>query len=200
MINKFALTILMLTGVFFASATAQNPAHSEKQIAVKELVAMINGNDQTEQMMNAMNVQMELIRDTTAESLLNERTDLTSEERKSLESSIKSDPKLSVKRFHAKLLQKLNLKEVMDEFAYDLYDKYYTIEEIKDLVNFYKTPTGRKSLQMVSVIGADTMQRMQERLMPQMQIVIKEITEEDKLEIERKINAEKPKPKKNASR
>jgi hypothetical protein len=89
---------------------------------------------------------------------------------------------------------------LINEISSTLLDKYYTLEEVKDLTAFYKTPTGLKSLKMMAPMMTDTMLAMQEKVMPKMMIVMKEIMDEDKAEIEQKINAKKPGRKKNASK
>jgi len=151
-------------------------------------------------MMNAMVPQLQAQQDATMKSVLDERTDLTATERQSFEDSLANDKKYSIKRWLDKMMQKINYNELVNEIAYTIYDKYFTLEEIKDLNAFYKTPTGQKSLKMMAPMMTDTMLAMQERVMPKMMLVIKEIMDEDKAEIEQKINAKKTRPKKNASK
>jgi len=91
-------------------------------------------------------------------------------------------------------MRKINFAETVSEMSAAVYDKYYTLEEIRDLINFYETPTGQKSLKLMTPIFAETMKQMQEKLIPKIPVVIRELQEEDKAEIERRINARKPKP------
>lgn len=195
MIKKLTLTTFMLTCILFASASAQTTT-SEKQAAIKELVFLINGDNKMEEMMNAMAPQLQASQDAAMKSMLDERTDLTVTERQSLEDSLINDKKYSVKRLLDKMMQRLNYNELINEIAYSIYDKYYTLEELKDLNAFFKTPTGQKSLKMMTPIMTDTMLAIQQRVMPKMMIVMKELMDEDRLEIEQKINTKKPKPKK----
>lgn len=200
MIKKLALTIFMLTCALVASATAQTTASSEKQTAIKELVFLINGDNKLEELMNAMAAQMQASQDANAKSMLDARADLTATERQSLEDSLINDNRYPVKRLFDKLMRQFNYNELINEIATAAFDKYYTLEEIKDLTAFYKTPTGQKTLKMTTPIAAYTMQMMQERVMPKMMIIIKEMMDEDKAEMEQKINARNPKPKKSAGK
>lgn len=67
----------------------------------------------------------------------------------------------------------------LNDIFYELYDKYYTAEQLKELVRFYQSPTGRRliavgdSIQQRSLeeatkhaatFGASAQQRIQERL------------------------------------
>lgn len=196
MIKKLALTILLLTGALLAHVSAQTATSTEKQTAIKELVALINGDNKLEEIMNATIPQLQAQQDATMKSMLDERTDLNATERKALEDSLADNKKYSLKRFMDKMMQKINYNELINEIAYNVYDKYFTLEELRDLNAFYKTATGQKTLKMMAPISIDTMTAMNERVMPKMMNVIKEIMDEDKREIEQTINAKKPKQKK----
>lgn len=190
----------MLICALSASAAAQTAASSEKQAVIKELVFLINGDNKMEEMMNAMVPQIQAQQDAAMKSMLDQRTDLNAVERKALEDSLAVDKRYSVKRLMDKMTQKLDYNELINEIAYSVYDKYFTLEELRDLTVFYKSPTGQKSLKMMVPIMTDTMTAMQERVMPKMMLIIKEIMDEDKAEIVQKINARKPRPKKSADR
>lgn len=197
MIKKLTLTIFMLAFVMFASASAQTQTSTEKQAAIKELVFLINGDNKMEDLMNVMTAQMQSAQDEMFKSMLDARSDLTDADKKELEAALVGDKKNSYERFQSKLNAKLNYNEMMNELASASFDKFYTLEEIKELTAFYKSPVGQKSIKMMPSIMAETMQAVQEKLMPKMMIVIKEIEDENKAELEQKINARKPRPKKN---
>lgn len=197
MLKKITLTVFMMTCALFIPVSAQTGASFEKQVALKELVSVINSNNKIENYMNAFYANIQASQDAATKFTLDERTDLTAEERKSIEDSlIASNKKYSMKRFSDKLMQKLNYNQMMSEIMYTIYDKYFTLEEIKNLNLFYKTPTGQKTLKLMSPMAVESMQLTQEHLLPKMQIIIKELMDEDRLEIEQKIDAVKSKPKK----
>jgi len=50
---------------------------------------------------------------------------------------------------------------------YDAYAKYYTTAEIKDLTTFYKSPTGRKFIQVQDQVGRDVVNGLMQKYMPQ---------------------------------
>ncbi len=200
MLKKLTLTIFMLTCALLAPVSAQTAVSSEKQAAIKELVFLINGDNKMEEVMNAMIPQLQAQQDAALKSSHDNQTDLTAAEKQALADTFASQRKYSVKRLMDKMMQKLNYNELINEISSTLLDKYYTLEEVKDLTAFYKTPTGLKSLKMMAPMMTDTMLAMQEKVMPKMMIVMKEIMEEDKAEIEQKINAKKPGRKKNASK
>ncbi len=200
MLKKFTLTFFIISFALIVQVTAQTEVSTEKQTAIQELVTLINGDNKAEEMVNAMSRQMDSIREAAVNSVLDERADLTAAEKETLRQSLISKQKESAKRFQEKLLQKLNYNQMINEIAAIVYDKHYTLEEIRELTVFYKTPTGQKTLKTMAPIMTDTMQLIQERLIPKIPVIIKELQDEEKQEIEREVNAKKPKTKKSASK
>jgi hypothetical protein len=184
----------------FASVSAQTQTPTEKQVAIKELVFLINGDNRMEDLMKVMTAQMQSAQEETVKSMLEARTDLNAADKKELENALLGDKKNSYERFQNKLMQKLNYNEMMNEIASASFDKFYTLEEIRELTAFYKSPVGQKSLKMMPAVMAETMQTVQEKLMPKMMVIIKEIEDENKAELEQKLNARKPRPKKPVSK
>ena len=184
----------MLTCVLSAPKQAQTNSSSEKRTAIKELINLINSDNKAEELANVLVAQIQESEDAIVKDILKARTDLTATERKSIEDSLLNDKSNSAKRFQDKLMQKLNYSELVNQVVSVVYDRYYSLEDIKNLTAFYRTPTGQKSLQMMTPIASDTIQMMQAQLLPKIPIIIKELQDEDRLEIEQKINARKPKP------
>lgn len=195
MINKLFLAVFFLSVVFLVPTAAQTDAAAEKQAAVNELVALMNGGDRARSLVDAMTVQIQATRDSTVQALLNERTDLSVADRKAIQEMLAADRTNSVKRYTDKLMEKLDYSNLVVEVAYTVYDKYYTLEEIRELTTFYKSSVGQKSLEMMTPIMTDTMQLVQARLLPKIPEVFREIQEENRREIIQKIEARKPRPK-----
>jgi hypothetical protein len=199
MIKKLTFTLFLFACALLAQANAQTAVAPEKKAAIKELVAIIQADNKAEDLVEIMSAQMQVTSRTIFRAMLDERTDLTLAERKSLEDSFAAGQQESAKRFQEKFLQKLDLNAVIEETSIAIYDKHYTLEEIRDLIAFYKTPTGQKAVRLMTTIMSDSMQAMQEKLLPKIPVIVKEIEEEIRKEAEEKINAKKPRPKKPAA-
>jgi len=204
MLKKLVLTFFMVGVAFIAQANAQTETTTqispEKQAAIKELVALMDSGNKAEQLEETFSRQSDSMRPLIIDSILKERTDLTDAEKNSLRESISGKMKDYEDRFRQRLKQKLNYSQMTEEISYIVYDKYYTLDEIKDLIAFYKSPTGQKSLKTMTSLFADVMKLTQERLIPKLQVVMKELEDEEKDDIEREINARKPRPKKPVSK
>ncbi|HEX8736516.1 MAG TPA: DUF2059 domain-containing protein [Pyrinomonadaceae bacterium] len=199
MIKKLTFTLFLFAGAFLAQANAQTGVALEKQAAIKELVAIVYADDDVEELMKIVSSQVQATSKTIFKTLLDERTDLTPAERKLLEDSFAASQGEAAKRYQEKFVQKLNFNAMIAEISIAIYDKHYTLEEIRDLIAFYKTPTGQKSLKLTTTIMTDSFQAIQEKLLPRMPVIIKEIEEEIRKDAEEKINAKKPRPKKPAA-
>lgn len=201
MLKKITLTFLIVTFALVAQeVAAQTDAKADKQAAIKELIALINTDNKAEEMVGIFDRQMSGTRVAIVDSILNERTDLTEADKKALREALITKTEEQSKRFTAKLMQKLDYNEMIDEISAAVYDKYFTLEEIKDLIAFYKTPTGQKTLKTMTPLMTDTLQLITERMLPKIPIIMDELQQEEKMEIEREVNARKPRAKKPAGK
>jgi uncharacterized protein len=199
MIKKLTFTLFLFACVFLAQANAQTDIAPEKQAAIKELVAIIQADNKVEDLVNIMSAQMQVTSKSVFKAMLDERSDLTPAEKRSLEDSFAANQSDAIRRYQEKFMQKLDLNAMIEETSIAIYDKHYTLEEIRDLTAFYKTPTGQKSLRLMPAIMSDSMRAMREKLLPRIPVIIKEIEEEIRRDAEETINAKKPRPKKPAA-
>jgi len=200
MLKKIALTLTIAIFACAAQVFAQTEIPAEKRAAIRELITLVNADNKTEDMMNMFLAQMDSMRDAIIKTVLDERADLTPAERRAFEETLIADQKAASKRILEKLLAKLNFNEMLDEIAAIVYDKHYTLEEIRELTAFYKTPLGQKMLKTMTPLANDSMQLTSERMIAKIPGILKEIQDEEKMEIERVVNAKKPKGKKAPSK
>lgn len=67
---------------------------------------------------------------------------------------------------------------LINEHMLKIYDKYFTHEEIKDLIRFYKTPAGKKMITTMPHIQKDIMTIMMNKHIPEFQEKIQRKMEE----------------------
>lgn len=53
-------------------------------------------------------------------------------------------------------MKEIDYKEFVELYV-PIYDKYYTHQEIKDLITFYESPTGKKTVEKTPIIMAESM-------------------------------------------
>ena len=97
------------------------------------------------------------------------------------------------KRFRELYPQRVNLEQVMEQLYYPLYSKYFTEDELRDLVIFYKSPTGKKSIMVMPQLMQESMQKSSELLNPKLIQLVNEIMEEEKKRLEEEEAAQEKK-------
>jgi hypothetical protein len=77
----------------------------------------------------------------------------------------KTNPKIDPRAFEILEKEVMGLiheemveKESLQELIYPIYHKYLTLEEIKELVRFYKTPLGKKAISVMPKMTQEAMQ------------------------------------------
>ena len=199
MIKKLTLTFILLTCSFFVHASAQTAVSNtsaEKQAAIKELLAVMNAQIKPSDLMAMMSEQTDKAAELTVKSMLAEDKNLTAADKKMLEDILLSGENSPIKSFQKKLFEKIDFDALIEEMTISIYDKHFTLGEIRDVTAFYKSTTGQKLLKTTPAILADTMQTMAEKIYPKMMEVIKESEEEMKREIQVKIKEQKLKSNK----
>lgn len=78
---------------------------------------------------------------------------------------------------------KLLMKQITDEAGFQVYDKSFAEDELKELIAFYKTPTGQKAIkfmpsvrtQLGKAFGQIFDRKIQEFVKPKMQVAVDEL-------------------------
>ena len=76
--------------------------------------------------------------------------------------------------------QKIDLAQIVDSVMYSLYDKYFNVTELKELVHFYKSPVGEKFVKLMPQIYQESSAKTNDILLPKIQEVIREAAKEEK--------------------
>ncbi len=107
--------------------------------------------------------------------------ELSSEERQQIQVSINRD----MNRMNQLLMERIDFNEIIEQVYYPLYDKYYSEEDLRVLIEFYKTPTGQKTVQVMPQLLQESMQRTSQIIQPQVMSIIQEIMDEERERIRR---------------
>jgi uncharacterized protein len=159
------------------------PAHvikPEKRALIKELLELTEVAKMAGQMMDTMMAQMDTqLPQIISQSMLAD-SNLSPAEREQIKQQVAASTARLSKRFRELLPQRVNFGQLMEELYYPLYDKHFTEAELKDLVAFYKSPTGRKFIQVTPQLMQEAMAASNQVLTPKLLALLREITEEEK--------------------
>lgn len=195
MLNIMTRTLLIAMLCMFSFATvsqAQQTNTPEKKVLIKELLEVTGGHKTSEDLVNAMLEQMEKELPKIMPLLIENDSHLTPTEKEELKKDVAEIGLRASKRYREIFMHRVNIGQLVDDLSYVLYDKYFTEAEIRDLIAFYKSSTGKKTIEVMPALMAESMAKTSEALLPTIQQIIKEVTDE---ELSRYIKEKNNKPK-----
>jgi len=141
-----------------AKSEAAEPAKSEakitevKQEMIRELLAIVGITGMAEKMRDQQSV-VELMRMQPSfhemlELATAEQADLPEEERQLLLARLENFDAFA-ERYRALFNERLNFSTIIETVYPPLYDKYFSEEELRQMVGFYRTPVGRRSIEVM---------------------------------------------------
>lgn len=173
-----------------SSALAQSPTSEttpptispEKRAAIAELLEVTEAKKTAVSVFNSI-VEAEE-KDTPemiwqAISSSQEVQNLTPGQREDLKKELFDDSARRNKRIRELFAQKIDLAAIINDMSYALYDKYFSEGEIKDLVTFYKSPTGKKSIAVLPNLFAESMSNTVTALKPKISEIVTELMDEE---------------------
>ncbi len=177
-----ALLVIFLTT--FLQAQQINPLtehkiSSSKQALIKEYFEAIGGRESLNKIFDATFANLGETQPTIFSESIIEDTILSDSQKAEI---LKIVPEMTArwnKKFREGLNQEVDLTKLVEEIYYPLLDKFYTDGELKDLITFYKSPTGQKTVLIQPEMLKDAITKINTVLIPVMQKLIKKLTEEE---------------------
>lgn len=193
---KNLLAAALLSALACTAATAQEPPQMspEKRALIKELLEITEATKNAEAVKNSMLAQQEKIIPEAFDRALEAEGSLTPAERRVIKNAMVAESAQVMTRLKEALDQKINFAQIVEEISLVVYDRYYTEQELRDLLAFYKSPTGRKTIQIMPQLFADSMQMTVERLNPKLLDALEQFIQEEKLRRMRQRPAAPPPP------
>jgi len=155
----------------------------QKQALIKELLDAIDIKKNSEAVLNTMFDQMEKqMPEITWQALseMKEIKELTPAEQQHLRDEISESAIRTSQRFRELLTQRVNFVQMTEEISSQLYAKYFSENELRDLVTFYKSSTGRRTLEIMPNLLSESMTKANERIMPVVKDLMNEISSDEK--------------------
>jgi hypothetical protein len=174
------LLVAMLCIFGLASVSnAQQTITPEKKALIKELLEVTGGHQTSEDMMNAMLQEMDKELPQIMSTLIDNDRVLTPAEKVDLKRDATELALRVSKRFREMFMQRVNVGQIVEDVSYPLYDKYFSADEIRDLIAFYKSSTGKKSIEVMPALVAESIAKTNEAMLPAIQQLIKEVTDDE---------------------
>lgn len=84
-------------------------------------------------------------------------------------------------KYRDRVLKKIDLNQLVEQVSYPIYDQYFTESELRDIIGFYKSSTGKKAISVLPQIVVDSMSRTNDILLPKLSSIMTEIVTEELL-------------------
>src|ERR1700722_18036536 len=178
-------TQLMLLAAFvpaFAMAQAlqtqtSNPAHNStaapapvdpaKQAAIKDLLDAIDAQKLVGAIGNSAQMQAKQLVPAILSDALSENKTMTDKQKQASVPTLQKNAVPKLVDSAGQVFATDSFRQDAMQAQYDAYAKYYSTSEIKDLTAFYKSPTGRKFIQVKDQVGRDVVNGLMQKYMPQ---------------------------------
>lgn len=184
------LTALILLGCGARVGAQQETVTPEKRALIKELFEATGFTKNMDAMLDAVSKQQERdLPKSIAQSVARDRN-LTPEEQAALEEQIRQSSLRATKRMND-VFRQMNYLQIFADVAAPIFDKHFTEGELKEWIAFYKSPVGKKSVELMPVMMAEMMPKMSEALFPRIQAEMDKIIEDEAKLVEQE---SKPRP------
>lgn len=177
--SRAALILCLLVMSFAAAAKAQDTVSPAKRELIKELITLTGGQKNTDAMLNSMLDQNERNLPILLSQTVSKNLNLTASEQAAFQEKIRESMIRASKRFREMFQQRVNFVQLVEDISFSIHDKYFNENELRDLVEFYKSPTGKKTIEVLPQLLSESMTKTSEVLMPKVQLIIDELMNEE---------------------
>lgn len=95
------------------------------------------------------------------------------------------------KRIRELFAERIDFTRIVEDMSTDLYDKYFTEGEIKDIIGFYKSATGKKTIEVMPKMFTESMTNTMEAIKPKVMALVTELVNEESARVEKELQAKK---------
>ena len=150
-----------------APAAAAAPIDPAKQAAIKDLLDAIDAQKLVGAIGNSAQMQAKQLVPAILSDALSENKTMTDKQKQAAVPSLQKNAVPKLVDSAGQVFATDSFKTDAMQAQYDAYAKYYSTQEIKDLTTFYRSPTGRKFIQVQDQVGRDVVNSLMQKYMPQ---------------------------------
>jgi hypothetical protein len=154
------------------SGTSAKPTVSpEKRALIAELLEVTEARKNTVALFNSLMDQNEKqMPDVVWQSLtsIKEVQELSADQQESLRKELADDSNRMIKRMRDLFLERIDFARLVENLSVDIYDRYFTEAELKDLIAFYRSPTGKKTIEVMPKMFTESFANAIEAIKPKL--------------------------------
>lgn len=175
----FIITLVLILSPLVITVNAQEEISSEKKALIKELLEITETKKTYENIIDMVLLQCQNDYPRRITQMLHDAKVPEDKQGEIQKQLLESGLRFS-KRFRELYPERLNFQRIMEPIYCSLYNKYFTEDELRDLIIFYKSATGKKSINIMPQLMQESMQKSNESLNPKIIELVNEILQEEK--------------------
>ena len=98
-------------------------------------------------------------------------------------------------RIRELFLQKIDLSGLLENLSYVAYDKYFNEQQLRDLITFYRSPTGRRTIEVMPQLFTESMTMTVQAVRPKIGDLMNDLMKEESARIKQTVASYKPRSK-----
>jgi hypothetical protein len=154
-------------GAAAPAAPAAAPIDPAKQAAIKNLLDAIDAQKLVGAIGNSAQMQAKQLVPAILSDALSENKTMSDKQKQASVPALQKNAVPKLVDSAGQVFATDSFRQDAMQAQYDAYAKYYTTQEINDLTAFYKSPTGRKFIQVQDQVGRDVVNGLMQKYMPQ---------------------------------
>lgn len=158
---------------------SQQPISNRKKQLIQELIELTGGEKLFRQVSQVTAAQLQQDFQAIIESIPTESIGVSAAQKQELLQTLSQDINRIANLYNQRLMEKINFNQIIDNVYYPLYDKYYTEEDLQAMIDFYQTPTGKKTIDVMPQLLQESIQRVSQIIQPQATQIFQEIFEQE---------------------
>jgi hypothetical protein len=164
-----------------AGAPARAEIDDAKLALIHELIAL-SGGAGASQMTELLLGQLEGVYGTLLDQVLRSETELSDQQKKALHEHLADYPSFA-QEFRKRFAERVDVAQVIEKVYTPLYDANFSSAELEEIVRFYRTPTGRKVVEVLPRVYQQGLEQTLQLLQPQVMTLVGEILAERRREL-----------------
>ena len=178
--------MILVAGALTQPARGDAEPAESKQGAIRELLAIVGVVGMAEQMRDQQSIA-ELMRMRPSypemmEFAVSEQADLSEQDRQRLLGRLMNFDAFA-ERFHGLFVARLDFSTIIESVYPPLYDKYFSEEELVQMLAFYRTPVGRKTIEVMPSLMQEAGGGVERAVRPLAVGIIQEIVAEERAKL-----------------
>jgi hypothetical protein len=179
--------LALALGVLVAPSASGAELPESKRALIRELLAISGFAGLSEQMSEQQSV-VELMRikpnyQPMMEFAVSEQQDLSDEQKRLLGERL-DDFDLFAQRFSSLFVERLDFAGIIEAVYLPLYDQYFSEGDLEKMLEFYRTPVGRKAIEVMPALLQEAGLGVDRVVRPQAVSLIQEIVAEERAKLQ----------------